>query len=256
MQGPDDSPIVDGVQEFRLSHWREFHDYVHGDSLLSDYVWRGQGDADWSLVTSLHRLLSDVTDIDMESAAKDHLAAFRQAVRGRRGPNPPKIQDENQLWALGQHVGLATPLLDWTESPYVALFFAFANPAPPASGNRVVWQLFAGDDTMSGGTDAGAERRWPSLEILRPDQDENPRLVSQRGLFARVPLGESVDAWVRRNLAGESTDVYLAKIVIPDHDRDDCLRHLNRMNINHLSLFPDLIGASNCCNQALLIENY
>ncbi|MEZ5702932.1 MAG: DUF3387 domain-containing protein [Burkholderiaceae bacterium] len=41
---------------------------------------------------------------------------------------------------------------------------------------------------------------------------------------------------------------YICKIYIKNEGRDDCVRHLRRMNVHHASLFPDLIGASDYCN--------
>ena len=48
----------------------------------------------------------------------------------------------------------------------------------------------------------------------------------------------------------------LVKVLIPNKDRDDSLRSLNRMNINHLSLFPDLAGASMFCNLHSEVDRY
>ena len=85
--------------------------------------------------------------------------------------------------------------------------------------------------------------------------DENARLVSQGGLFTRAPDGVPLDDWVRANFKGEKKAI-LAKFTVPNGDREDCLRSLNRMNINHLSLFPDLYGAGAFCNLDLEISNY
>jgi hypothetical protein len=48
----------------------------------------------------------------------------------------------------------------------------------------------------------------------------------------------------------------LMKISIPKTAAKDCLRYLNRMNINHSTLFPDLYGASQFCNMELNIPKY
>jgi hypothetical protein len=159
---------------------------------------------------------------------------------------------------LGQHHGLHTPLLDWTKSPFAAAYFAFLAQDNGGDSHRAVWALDVDDveeKSAEIGKTASGNPRPPIIEFVRPMADDNPRLVSQNGLFTRSPDGVDIQSWVQTNLA-DTGIIILAKILIPNRDRERCLRNLNRMNINHASLFPDLYGASKYCNLDLKIANY
>jgi hypothetical protein len=256
--------VKDGVSSVGLSNWKYFHDYVRQEMLeYSHYIWRGQRESQWTLESTLDRLQRGMSQKLRTSLAQTHLNRFKLAIRGRRGSHPSKIENNNEWWALGQHQGLATPLLDWTESPFVALYFAFENPLRPQTGQRSVWALSGAlwpkikeisEKHLS--TNPQPTTPPPILEYIRPPQDENARLVSQAGLFTRVPLGDTVDDWVRKAFAGDNEISHLIKISISEKGRLDCLRTLNKMNINHLTLFPDVYGASEHCNKSLQIVRY
>jgi hypothetical protein len=256
-------PAPDGMSEIQLSSWKYFHDYVVQEMLnYGHYVWRGQREKNWELVSSLDRLVIGSLGT-RKSISQRHLLKFKQSIRGRRGANPTKIDSEDEWWALGQHHGLATPLLDWTESPFVALYFAFENDTQPSSGYRAVWALTSGlakknteIKKMHEADPDKASSPPPLLEFVRPLQDENARLVAQSGLFTRAPVGVTADQWIRENYLGDTDSAALIKVIIPESGREECLRTLTKMNINHLSLFPDLTGSSLHCNKALQIPKY
>jgi hypothetical protein len=151
---------------------------------------------------------------------------------------------------------LATPLLDWSRSPFAAAYFAFELNADPTN-YRVVCGLdqnavkLRNNDLLEG---ESLEKGRPRvIEFIDPMSDENQRLVSQGGLFTRAPVGISIEQWVAEEFRGSPATVLL-KIEIPDTDRLTCLRTLERMNINHLSLFPDLSGASRYTNLKLELK--
>ena len=241
----------DGIGTFRLGAWTEFYDFLYARILTREskarFIWRGQRRADWSLSTSLDRLFEKtvVAAGDRDREADNQLDAFKYAARGRRGLNPPKL-DANEWWALGQHYGLATPLLDWTRSPFAAAYFAFVDDASDRTEHRVVYGLdqqavgAKNDEILNA---ESLEKGRPSvIEFIDPLVDENLRLVSQAGLFTRAPIGVPIETWVATAFESSSVPVLL-RIELPDADRLVCLSSLEHMNINHASLFPDLVGA-------------
>jgi hypothetical protein len=263
---PEES--ADGIVTYKLTSWSSFFDFletaVFHASIASkhNYIWRGQRRTDWSISSSLDRLFQKLSLLPaapdvLERQSREHLESFKYAARGRRGPNPASLL-ENEWWALGQHFGLATPLLDWTRSPFAAAYFAFEEVGSGPADDRIVYGLDQrgvkqkSDELLEG---QSFERgRPPIVEFIDPMSDENQRLVSQSGLFTRAPIGTPMEQWVAGVFAGSSSEVLL-RIKIPDADRLGCLRTLNRMNINHLSLFPDLAGASRSTNLKLELES-
>jgi hypothetical protein len=286
-----ESDIVNGYGEVKIVRWKYFMDYVHQEMLdYQTYIWRGHRRDNWILEPTIDRLIKE-KNIPLSKAHQfrnAHLDRFKYAARGRRGLNPPKIESENDWWALGQHYGLATPLLDWTASPFVAAYFAFIDSSHEQTNHRAIYALHRPSveekvkeilkaekenfeqkkreaetkrNSKPGMIDlaamyfGGKPSQNPQVEFIRPMSDENYRLVNQGGLFTRAPNGMDLEAWTKKNFFG-AKGYNLMKILIPNKDREACLKTLNRMNINHLTLFPDLYGASKFCNLFADIEKY
>ena len=248
-----------GVSICTLKSWKYFSDFINQEFLdYTNYVYRGHADSTWLLEPTLDRIIKKPNSPDRAT----HLEDFKLEVRGRRGPNPPLLKDENDWWALGQHHGLATPLLDWTESPFVALYFAAYNAYQTKTDSLAVFvfsQFMANKISRSIKMNSGVElinEHKPTVKMVKPFSDENNRLVSQRGLFTRGPNNMDIESWVKKFNDSKNITIALAKIIIPNEDIETCLLYLNRMNINHATLFPDLSGASEHCNNKLTIDCY
>ena len=242
IQHTGDSKTVsfeDGYLKIRITNVKKFAKFaVDNFEGRPEFAFRGQSNGDeWSLQPTFQRLSHDSNWGSDDFG--NHLQVFRHAARGRRGPNPRELQ-EDEWWTLGQHYGLATPLLDWTQSYWVALYFAFWESQAMCSARAV----YAAD--LSAICDKSASFN-NEVQLIDPDSQDNPRLISQSGLLLKLSIAYSLEEWVQEQFRGDD-HIALIKMMIPNEDIAYCLRDLNRMNINHLSLFPDLTGAAAYAN--------
>lgn len=271
----------------KVNSWYEFVALIESDFMdWAEYIFRGQKDSRWSLRSRFDReyrnaeqLLSATNPLEGLSLAERSLVEesnpkmkmdsrddlldrmlqrFKKACTGRRGQSPKSLSD-TEWWTLGQHFGLATPLLDWTRSPYVAAYFALKESAPEDVNYRAVWayshdslmEIFINSNCFME-NELGASE---SVNLVEGLVDENARIVSQGGLFTMTPSGQDLEEYIENsiNLTGMSPVLY--KIEIPSSLREVFLRHLESMNINHGSLFPDISGAAEYANRGLEKES-
>jgi len=230
----------------KCDSWNGFNDFLNSDKALrlnNGYYFRGHASENWELKPTLQREIESSTPTSDKNPENAILEEFKKFCLGRRGHNPATLS-ENEWWALGQHFGLKTPLLDWTESPYVAAYFAF-NSEEHDTDHAVIWVLAKNINQFPG---VSKWKQQHHLQFLTPYLDENSRLLNQRGLFVRSPEMQCIEDWVQTTLKEPHPKIGLTKVLIPTSEKRYVLDSLDKMNINHLTLFPDISGAAAYAN--------
>jgi hypothetical protein len=229
---------VRNVRVVRYGGWVEFardlFTELFGDGIFRQgrYLFRGSADADWGLSSYFDRRFATVP-LEQRMPLWDRLIEeWRHGCEGA-GVAPSVLDEDRKLWALGQHHGLPTRLLDWSVSPYVAAFFAFAEHLtyqPNRHHQVAVWVLHLDNPVWSRGS---------GVEVVAAPALDNVRLRNQGGRFTlcRASIG-TLEEYVERF----ADDVALTKCVLPAAEAGRALSDLDAMGITGAELFADLSG--------------
>ena len=293
------------VKTIHVESFAAFAAEVSAKSHQHGLAWRGQANSKWPLSTSafraeierltgyakvLHSACASMLPTIIATHVKNRECAISRELQKAVGADPHlqllfgplltsriihRDQDEYaELLAVGQHYELQTSLLDVTNSPYIALYFAAEQALKERKtwrekGKMAVWQIPAYHwAAFSEGDKMVLERRYQayknSSEPLREvketeaakDTDirirsfhprifRNKRLIAQNGSFVYVcpnlPLDLLIPSLVDRD--GRKIDKDFIRYTLPAKLALECLVHLAQMNIRKSVLFPDLVGS-------------
>ena len=205
------------------------------------YWWRGQADARWRIESTATRQGLNDEQLNRQ------LLIFKKAGRAFIDP---KMGDDEVL-VLGRHHGLATPLLDFSETAYKALFFACKQDSKVkrcVTNDRALWLL---DRVNFEGWNKDREL----VSEIETYQHQNARLIAQDGLIIRIPVGRDLECIMNEYSHGDNEPV-LFKITFPEGIREEALINLMHMGITYKTVYPDIDGAAMFANMAANVRGY
>ncbi len=229
------------------------------DGLPDEHIhwYRGCGKASYELVPTLYRHPQKRSigerlqlESDLLSWFKDRSVLYQ--IRQLAG-------DWEYLFFM-QHFRVPTRLLDWTENPFIALYFALTAERSPCAKTAAVWVLepetwnqtaletlgYGPRIPYSGDVELQSHKPRCPEEYLRPSpvamfgMYSSVRMAAQRGTFVIFgkKMGPMEEIYSEDNLPAHS----LVKLEIPAKSRGSLLSSLLRAGITESVVLPDIEG--------------
>lgn len=201
------------------------------DTLKAPYLFRGHADFDWELEPAIDRsdfsgLKGRLPRVDLERQAFKEFKRFAVPHLGSRPTN------DWEFLALARHHGVPTRLLDWTENPLAALFFA-VEPARPTDG--AVWCYTYLEMQEALNMEQTPDPMSVDRIMLFEPPHVHPRIWTQSGVFTVHPPNF-------KSLQNPWGELPLTRVRIPRAARARLRLELQRVGVHRASLFPDLDG--------------
>jgi hypothetical protein len=227
----------------------------HHHHFRSEWLYRGMTDSSWKVKSSLDRLGAHAASVE------------RSLLRNfRRYAGPGVSVDGDCFWndlAVAQHHGLPTRLIDWSNSPLVALHFAIGTE-PDSTVDGVIWMcnlrtinllpselrailqrdsayVFTSDmlDGIVSLDEFDAMRAHDDFILVLEPPALDARITNQYAMLTALPSpSESVTDFLVRH------PNYGRRIVVPGELKWEVRDKLDQFNITERMLFPGLDGLS------------
>ena len=241
---------VTAIRYLSYGSWRELKrdllNELFDDGVFRSerYLFRGMGSADWKLAPAFDRRFGYLDPDERMRVWAELIEQWRRGCE-EHGHADGSAGREVGLWALGQHYGLPTRLLDWSTSPYIAAFFAFKEcleRLPHRFSHVALWILHLDNPVWA--KDQG-------VEIVSAPALENVRLKNQSGKFT---LSHTQFASLEEYVTEIGSGVALTKVVLPASEAVPALPDLDSMGINSYRVYPDLGGLAEMATMRLLLS--
>ena len=219
--------------EVEITSFNEYTEHI--SSNIADIVqqglclFRGQL-VDKPLIPKIGRLaISDIKNFEKK--------LFRDFNKRYLAYTLKTYSNEWDLLALGQHFGLPTRLLDWTESALMALWFATEKDIKES--HSVVWIFMPDEEDILEEKKSTSPFETASTKVFSPNHISE-RITAQSGWFTCHKLNEQ-GKFFRFEMLKKYNEK-LQKLIIKKEAFSEIRVKLNTMGINSVTVYPDLIG--------------
>ena len=221
-------------------------------SLLNDHP--GQFFFEWVLLSSFIHYC-DSKGLSIPNDSMEFRTYFHQnnitnlhAINNQSWPQDSVIP----LMALAQHHGIPTRLLDWSNNPYVACYFAAAS---------AIGEDFKNDDNIAlFAVNLNAINCIGGLKHVRVPGSTSSNLSSQGGSFILVDnhgsRGELFTSDVSLESKLQDGRSILKKIMLPKALAGDLLFRCDKFGFSAASIFPGYDGAAQAVLESMQASNF
>jgi hypothetical protein len=227
------------IQE--IQSWEKFKAFVRK---LEPYqfAFRGHEDCKWRLRTSFHR----TGRASLLRFMEQDIPALHRHLSGLTTHrfNLTDALDYAAFLNLAQHHGYPTPILDWTQSPFVAAYFAYRDLRKTSIGPEHKIRILILDSKAWSVSLERAPALMPGythMTLIEPLALNNPRAVPQQSISS-VTNVDDLETYIALTESRIGRK-YLGAIDLPSTERRTVLHELALMGITAGSLFPGLDGA-------------